>query len=60
MKKEREDFEAVYSLSIRRGEDSSVVWEWVKLKLEAAYLKGYNKATSEACKEIDKNYHPNR
>lgn len=32
----KEKFEAVYSLSIRRGEDSSVVWDWVMVQLTDA------------------------
>jgi len=39
MDKLREEFEAVYSLSIRRGEDSATVWEWFKKK----YVKQLNK-----------------
>lgn len=26
----KEKFEEIYSISIRRGEDSSVVWEWLR------------------------------
>ncbi len=29
MKDLKADFEQIYSLSIRRGEDSATVWEWI-------------------------------
>lgn len=54
----KEKFEEVYSLSIRRGEDSTVVWEWLRDHLKAEKDQ-FKKSLKESIKKKfkDHGYH---
>lgn len=59
--------EQIESENCKTAEDSKRIFkeaeemfsQQIELATQIGYQKGYNDATSEACKEISKNYRPN-
>lgn len=55
----RKEFEEIYSLSIRRGEDSHTVWEWLNPKLTSkdAEIEGLKERLKVIMKIVEDNKH---